>query len=469
MLTNIVDKIADRVRWGYLTAFFILLTSYILTFYTTQELLEQSNWLNHTNNVINNLAVLNSTIKDGESSVRAFVIIKDERFLKSYSSSAPSLDSLFGGLQALLADNKSQLRRLDSLKKLVRERYFLLDKGLTIFRQNNFTVTDSVKSVAYKGRSVMDEIRALMLQMQQQEKNLMSSRSGRLTTFSDLIKIINIVSIIIAISLTLYSLITFNKENQAKKKADESARAFREQLEVRIKELAFVNKELVELKSIEKFAATGRISRTIAHEIRNPLTNISLAAEHIRLEIPATEETDLLLNMITRNSTRINQLISDLLNSTRISQLDFKKISINEVLDASLELAKDRLELNGIKIEKDYTQNLPDILADVEKLKIAFLNVIVNAIEAMAQNKGVLQIKTESRDNRCIAIITDNGKGMNKEQLGKLFEPYFTTKEKGTGLGLANTQNIILGHNGRIIAESEEDKSTSFIISLNFA
>ena len=79
MLTSIVDKIADRVRWRYLTAFILLLTSYILSFYTTQQLLKQANWLNHTNNIINNLDLLHSAVKDGESALRGYVAIKDEK------------------------------------------------------------------------------------------------------------------------------------------------------------------------------------------------------------------------------------------------------------------------------------------------------------------------------------------------------------------------------------------------------
>jgi len=469
MLTNIVDKIADRVRWRYLSAFVLLLISYILTFYTTQQLLKQSNWINHTNSVINNLDLLHSTVKDGESALRGYIAVKDERFLDGYYASTPVIDSLFRTLETLITDNPFQLSRLDSLNHLIKEKYSLLAKGLALFKQDNYQVTDSLKIMALQGKQVMDEIRHLMLRMQNEENKVMLSRFGRLSSFSTFMKIINIASLIVAILLTMYSIVTFTKENKAKKEADHNAKVFREQLEMRIKQLALVNKELIELRGMEKFAVTGRLSRTIAHEIRNPLTNISLAAEHLRLEIPVDAETDLLLDMITRNGNRINQLISDLLNSTKITQLDFSNVSLNNVLDASLELAQDRLELKRIKVIKNYTPDMCDISADVEKLKIAFLNIIVNAIEAMESNGGILYIKTENRDDRCVAIITDNGKGMNKEHLSKLFEPYFTTKERGTGLGLANTQNIIISHKASILAESEEGKGSSFTISLNYA
>jgi len=469
MLTSIVDKIADRVRWGYLTAFILLLTSYILSFYTTQQLLKQANWLNHTNNIINNLDLLHSAVKDGESAIRGYVAVKDAAFLDGYNNSIPVKDSLFKTLSFLMKDNSLQLKRMDSLKEMINEKYFLLKRGLIIFKENNYQVTDSLKNIAYEGKKVMGSVHQLLLRMQDAENSLMLTRSGRLSSFSNFMKIINIASLIVAIILTLYSIVTFTQENKAKRQADHNAKVFREQLEMRIKELALVNKELVELRSIEKFAVTGRISRTIAHEIRNPLTNIGLAAEHLRLEIPVNIETDLLLEMINRNTNRINQMISDLLNTTKIDQLDFTKVSLNNILDASLELAHDRFELKGIKVIKNYTQNMKDIYADVEKLKIAFLNVIVNAIESMEPNTGILHIKTEDGDNQAIAVIADNGKGMNKEHLSKLFEPYFTTKEKGTGLGLANTQNVIISHKASIIAESEEGKGSSFTISLNYA
>src|SRR5438045_8701597 len=131
MLNKFVDKIADKVRWRYLIGFFILLASYILTYYTTQELLKQSNWINHTNSVINNLEALHSAVKDRESALRGFVATKDEKFLDGYQNT-PVVDSLFRKISALMVDNSTQVKKLDSLKHLVREKYFLLDEDLTI-------------------------------------------------------------------------------------------------------------------------------------------------------------------------------------------------------------------------------------------------------------------------------------------------------------------------------------------------
>ncbi|MBN8789656.1 MAG: GHKL domain-containing protein, partial [Terrimonas sp.] len=172
-------------------------------------------------------------------------------------------------------------------------------------------------------------------------------------------------------------------------------------------------------------------------------------------------------DMITRNSQRINSLITELLNSTRFIELKSQAISINQLLDEALSLAEDRIMLNGIQVIKQYDADICDLVVDQEKIKIAFLNIIVNAIEAMESEKGVLTIKTYAKQKKCYIEITDNGSGMDAEALSKLFEPYYSRKAKGTGLGLTNTENIILSHKGSINVESVLGEGTTFIITLN--
>ncbi len=469
MVQSTLDKTADRVRLGYLTAFFLLLISYILTFYSSQQVINQKEKVNHTTKVINTLDILLSEVKDAESAFRGYIVIKDERFLNDYYNAPKLIDSTFLKLKSLTSANDIQNIKLDTLQSLIQRKLDILSWGLMVFKTNNKIVADTMLKIGYKGKLIMDSIKIIAFQLQTVEDNLMAKRSDRLTNLSNFIKVINIASIVIAIILAFYSITTFNKENKQKQAADKQAKQFREQLEVRVNELYKLNIEILELRSIEKFAATGRIARTIAHEVRNPLTNINLATEHLRSEIPPASETDVLFGMITRNSNRINELINDLLNSTKAAQLNFTKININDIMNQSLGFAQDRIDLKKIKVIKNYTEDLCPIFADIEKINIAFLNIIVNAVEAMEGGKGVLTITTENKDNRCVAIISDNGKGMDKESLLKIFEPYFSTKEKGSGLGLTNTQNIILNHKGNIYAESEEGKGTSFNISFDYA
>lgn len=468
MLTSFLDKINDKVRWGYLTAFILLLISYILTFYSSQQVLHQQKQVNHTSQVINSIDILLSELKDAESALRGYLLVRDESYIDEYNKARHYIDSTHSLLKELTEDNPVQQRRLDTLKLLIFKRINIMTSGVNVYKKAEGAVPDTLVKLGNDSKKVINEIKAVTIKFQTEENDLMAKRSNRVTTLSNFIKVINVASIVIAITLAFYSIATFNKENKAKQEADEQAEKFREQLEVRVNELKTLNTELLELRGIEKFAVTGRISRTIAHEVRNPLTNINLATEHLRSEITPAAETNILLDMISRNSNRINELINDLLNSTKAAQLDYTRVKINDILDQSIGFAQDRIDLKGIKIVKNYATDIPPILADIEKLNIAFLNIIVNAVEASTSGGGVITITTKNKKNGCEIIFSDNGKGIDKESLSKLFEPYFTTKEKGTGLGLTHTQNIILSHQGNIYAESEEGKGSSFFITFHY-
>ncbi|MEZ4900965.1 MAG: PAS domain S-box protein [Spirosomataceae bacterium] len=191
----------------------------------------------------------------------------------------------------------------------------------------------------------------------------------------------------------------------------------------------------------EKSASTARLVRTLAHEVRNPLTNINLSLDQLEPEIQ-DEELRLFTDIIRRNSKRINGLITELLNSFKPQHTILEQTSIHDLLDATLEDATDRLNLKKIALQKVYGEEcwLP---LDKPKMKIAFLNFILNAIEAMEEEKGILTISTHIADKACYVEIKDNGSGIDPKDLNRLFEPYFTSKPNGLGLGLAATLTIL--------------------------
>jgi signal transduction histidine kinase len=467
MVKKFFDKIANRTRIGFLAAFFLLVVAYILTFISTQKIITQDYWINHTNEIIHSLDNIVGSINKGESLYRGYIITGNVQLLAQYDQSIRSTDSSVASLNVLVGDNDSQLKNLETLRVLIKEKYKWIKGTIYTFLASRKITPELVKSYE-EGMIKSMNIENHVYKMQQEERDLWSERSQEVSKYSNLVKMFNVISIIIAILLTLYSIVVFNKENKAKKEEAEKAKSFRKQLEKRVEQLADLNKELIELRSLEKYAVTGRIARTIAHEVRNPLTNINLSIEQLRSEVPETETTNLFFDMVVRNSERINHLVSDLLNTTRVADLKFVRTSINKVLDGSINFASDRIELKQIKVIKNYDPEICDVFVDIQKIEVAFLNIIVNAIEAMEDN-GVLKVSTESKNNKCVVKISDNGKGMTRAQMGRLFEPYSTTKEKGNGLGLANSQNIILGHNGSISAESEPGVGTTFTISFNFA
>lgn len=215
----------------------------------------------------------------------------------------------------------------------------------------------------------------------------------------------------------------------------------------------------------EKLAATGRLVRTLAHEVRNPLNNINLSVEQL-LQQCADDDSKTYLDIVQRNGKRIGDLITELLNSSRLSsQVNLNKISLQEVMDKAISAAIDRITLKHIELIISYPQQQLYALVDEEKIKLAFLNIIINAIEAMEERTGSLQISITASDEDNVVEISDNGCGISDENMQRLFEPYFTSKRNGMGLGLASTLNIIQSHNANIDVKSTIGKGTSFIIS----
>ncbi len=217
----------------------------------------------------------------------------------------------------------------------------------------------------------------------------------------------------------------------------------------------------------EKFAMTGRIARTLAHEVRNPLTNINLSAEQLRSNVlPAEETGKKYIEIIERNSKRINDLVSEMLNISRPSELKLAPHNISALLNETLAVAQDRIQLKDIKVEKKLPEQMKPMMLDVEKFQTALLNIIINAIEAMEEKKGLLRISVSAKENACDIIVEDNGKGLEPFQIIHIFEPFYTTKSTGTGLGLSAAKSIIDSHGGIINVESLPGKGTRFIITL---
>jgi PAS domain S-box-containing protein len=214
----------------------------------------------------------------------------------------------------------------------------------------------------------------------------------------------------------------------------------------------------------EKLAAAGRLVRTLAHEVRNPLNNVQMAVEQINAS-HILEEDKIFLEIIQRNSKRIDNLIAELLDSYRPYEKTFKTTNLLDVLEDSIQLASDRTTLKGIKINKKFPDASCIIQADLEKLKIAFLNILVNASEAITATDGKIEVELIPKSDFYMVEITDNGCGIPPEILTKLFEPYFTSKRNGMGLGLASTLNIVQSHGGTIDVKSEVNVGTTFIVS----
>lgn len=216
----------------------------------------------------------------------------------------------------------------------------------------------------------------------------------------------------------------------------------------------------------EKIETTYRLARTLAHEIRNPLTNINLALEQLYDNQKCDEEIKLYLEMIGRSGDRINHLIGRLLNSSKSLEIDRSNCDVIELIVEAIEAVKDRAELAAVEIIKDFEIDKFEYECDGEMITAAISNLLVNAIEAMDKTEKTIEVAFFQDDEELQISVSDNGKGMDSNELQKLFDPFYTGKDEGLGLGLTDVQNIIHEHNGEIKAESEKGNGSKFTITL---
>lgn len=220
---------------------------------------------------------------------------------------------------------------------------------------------------------------------------------------------------------------------------------------------------------IEKLRSTATLLRTLAHEVRNPLTNINLSVEQLKPEMDS-EDANIYLEIIARNCGRIDGLISELLDLSRPAEISLQKTGLQEIIDSTLAAASDRIALKNIRLELAYPEQPAFVMADKDKLKIALLNILINAVEAVPPKSGVITIAVREEVPQHYKVsINDNGGGIPEENISRIFEPYFTSKTNGFGLGLAATWNILQSHRAGVDVSSQLGEGTSFMLTFEQA
>lgn len=224
--------------------------------------------------------------------------------------------------------------------------------------------------------------------------------------------------------------------------------------------------EQINLQSA-KLASNERLVRILAHEIRNPLNNIQLSAENLGILLEEFTSHQSLINIINRNTNRINQMITELLISTKTMEMEFETHALQDVVEESLLVARDRINLRKIKLNQLFFPDPLYVWVDKPKLQIAFSNIIINAIEAMESDKGELSVSVIDAVGCYRVTIKDNGRGIPPEYLSNIFEPFFTLKKNGMGLGLSAAHGIFQSHKATLEVESLPNNGTTFIMDFN--
>ena len=231
-----------------------------------------------------------------------------------------------------------------------------------------------------------------------------------------------------------------------------------------------IRKEKEKTIQTERMAMVGQMAAKVAHEIKNPLSSISLNTELLEDEVlsfraEATDEARDLIRSIAIEVDRLAQLSDEYLRFSRLPPLSFSKCDINRIITELADSQQKTLCRVNIELKSELDHKIPEIEVDKDQLRRAILNLLRNAAEAMPDS-GFIRLKTELQNSYVRVSIIDNGIGISPEDMRNIFNPFFSTKSIGTGLGLSITRQIIEEHDGVITCQSQPNKGTIFIIQL---
>ena len=228
---------------------------------------------------------------------------------------------------------------------------------------------------------------------------------------------------------------------------------------------------LREISKSRDLSTIGVLARWMAHEIRNPLSSLNINIELLREELgeeaqlSKKEEIHSLINFISYETLRLENNLKEFLDFNRLPPPKFEWVQLNEVLDSVVRLLRSDAQLKNAKIETHFQKKLPVLKIDISQFNLAISNLLVNSIQAVSE-KGEIHLFTRGSKKNVFIIIQDNGVGISKEHLPKIFDFMFSTKPMGSGLGLSIVKKIISDHHGEISVKSEVNKGASFKIRI---
>jgi two-component system sensor histidine kinase HydH len=245
---------------------------------------------------------------------------------------------------------------------------------------------------------------------------------------------------------------------EALTRLDESHRKLKEQTEI-----LFQTEE--QLRRADRLSALGELSAGMAHEIRNPLSSIKGAVEILKDDYRPDEAKYEFIQILLKETDRLNRIVQEVLGFARPKQLEFQLGDVNEAIESVLTLIEQEARKAGVTVGRKLDVSIGKRHLDAGMLKQAFLNLVLNAIQAMPQG-GVMTVESRLRGDAVEVKFSDTGIGIAEEHRKKLFTPFFTTKKNGTGLGLAITYRIIENHRGMIDVVSEPGKGATFMVRI---
>ena len=456
-----------RIALGFMVAFVLIVSGFVLSFYSYYRYGKDAEWVGHTYEVINALERTLSLVKDVETGVRGFVITNDSTFLEPYRKALLLLPTQLDTVRKLIADNPAQVRQSAILEQLVEEKV-----AITKLRGQT-KMADLRRGLTYssEGQLVMNQLRRHIAMMVDTEKSLMEVRSRQAErSFRSTLIIIFALSLLTLVVLVI-SYRQLERELVRRQATEDQLRGFEGRLKEQIRQLEASNQEL------ERFAFVA------SHDLQEPLRKIQSFATLVidRYGNLFNPESQVFMDKIIHSAERMSKLIKDLLNFSRLSsnREDFKPVRLADVVQRIIDDQELRIEGLNVRVE---VGSLPVIQGVASQLEHLFANLISNALKFLRPGvQPLLRIQSNSIDGsrykELIAsrryyeiTVEDNGIGFDEKYLDHIFKVFQRLHGKGefegTGVGLAICKRVVLYHHGFITAHSQLNQGTTFVIVL---
>ena len=444
----------------------------------------------HDLGVLQNAQKLQKLVVDAETGLRGYIITQDVSFLEPYNNGVSEFYSLIEIEKELVLDNPSQVKRLEKIEQLFEK--WLNDVSIPAIELATASIgnphehENSMLLVKQEtGKKIVDQMRAEFKIFIDVETDLSNQRfldtQNIISNTKSTILIVVTLSILFAIFVSLkisnviqFPILRLESSMKSVERGDFSQKipiegsdeiksltnSFLSMLK-QIQKTTDLEQQLATSKENEKnskLIAIGELASRLSHDIRNPLTVIKATLDVLKVKNNSLSDDDReKLNRIDSSVDRISHQIENVLDFIRGKPLTLSTYSFQKILDSAIQ---DIVKNNKIKIEtKNCNVNLE---CDYESIKVVMINLLFNAVQAM-DNKGTIKIETKTRDNEIVIDVQDDGPGIPEDVIEKIFEPLFTTKQEGTGLGLASCKSIIERHGGKI---SVQTNPTIFTITL---
>jgi len=434
-------KIAVNITIAYALGLLIIGGVGIQSNLEIQRLREMNRKVVHTHKVIQSLEKVLSVLKDAETGQQGFILTGKDIYLAPYNTAFLEIPKILNDVTSLTVNNPQQQNSLQQLDKLSFKKLTELKETIKLRRDVGLEATRKVINVDRR-KHLMDKIKTLVDQMITCEQNLLDEGNRIVNKLNRRSSWWVYLSVLVALGiLGVAAGIVYIKS--------------KELLETQI-----------ELERSKRLAEIGVLAATVANELRNPLASIELSAFHIKRTIkdPRVEGD---IGSIKKCLLESDQIINNILLYSKLKTSHLRAVKINSILKESIDEAKrsPRRQNISVNVKTDLIKDL-SIEADPLQMKEVFNNILNNAYDAFNNNAGIIDVESQVNDSTVSIYIRDNGEGIEKKNLDKVFNPFFSTKTQGIGLGLAVCQLAIKLHQGSIVIESDKAKGTTVIVTL---